>query len=363
VTTLLAKPLAGVLSLLLGVLTGLPAAGGVRDQQWHLDFLHIDQAHTISTGKGVTVGVIDTGVDAAHPDLAGPNLLPGADFSFEKRPDAWADQDGHGTAMAGLIAAHGQSEGIAPDATILPARTSVSIAVSEFATADAVRWAVDHGATVLCIASAGPNPDQGLKSAIDYAIAHDAVVVAASGNAPDDKGVVYPAGYPGVVGVTGIDQTGNAADFAVASSASVVAAPGVDIMTTRARNVVQSGYGTGSGTSDATAIVAGVAALVRAKFPDMPATEVIHRLTATAQDRGAPGRDDEYGYGIVDPVAALTADIPPLAHPSTVERPSPQAAPNSPSRAAVLGIVAAATGVAIVLLITTGLVIALRRRS
>jgi len=358
------KPVAWLLSLALGALTALPAADGVRDQQWHLEFLKIDQAHSISTGSGVTVGVIDTGIDAGHPDLAGPLLLAGADFSIEKRADAWADQDSHGTAMAGLIAAHGQAVGIAPDATILPVRDGlVRAAVDDFAASDGIRWAVNHGATVLCLAFGGPNTDQVLQSAVEYAIDHDVVVVAGVGNTTDGDGLQYPAGYSGVVGVAGVDENGNHADISVVSSAATLSAPAVNIMTTRARSVVPSGYGTSRGTSDATAIVAGVAALVRAKFPDMPATEVIHRLTATAQDRGAPGRDDEYGYGIVDPVAALTADVPPLAQSSTVETPPSQAAPSAPSRGTILVLIAAVTAAAIVLLITAGLAVALRRRS
>jgi type VII secretion-associated serine protease mycosin len=358
-----ARPLAGLLSLLLALFTGVPAMDTIRSQQWHLDFLHIDQAHTISTGKGVTVGVIDTGVDAAHPDLAG-SLEPGADFSFEKRADAWEDLDGHGTAMVGLIAAHGQAEGIAPDATILPVRDSVSrLGVDDTVAADAVDWAVNHGATVLCLAFGGPNDDQGLKAAIEYAIAHDVVVVAGVGNTTDGDGLQYPAGYSGVVGVAGVGQDGNHADISVVSSAAVLAAPAVHIMSTESRNAFPSGYGTRTGTSDATAIVAGVAALIRAKYPNMPAIEVIHRMTATAQDRGAPGRDDEYGYGIVDPVAALTANIPPLPTPTTVDTAAPQAEANQPNRLAVIGLIAAATLAAIIILIAAGLVIALRRRN
>jgi type VII secretion-associated serine protease mycosin len=363
VTALLAaRRLAGLLSLLLAMFTGVPALDTIRQQQWHLNFLQIDQAHTISTGKGVTVGVVDTGVDATHPDLTG-SLLPGADFSIEKRTDAWEDLDGHGTAMAGIIAAHGDAEGIAPDATILPVRDALTGLAGDITLADAITWAVDHGATVLCLAFGGSSPGSNLKTAVDYAIAHDVVVVAGVGNIPEGDGLQYPAGFPGVVGVAGVDRNGNHADFSVVSSASVLAAPAVDIMGPRARNVVPSGYGTGSGTSDATAIVAGVAALVRAKFPDMPATEVIHRMTATAHNRGTPGRNDEYGYGIVDPVAALTADVPPLATPTTVDTTAPQAEPNQPSRLTIIGIVAAATLAAIIILITAGFVIALRRRN
>jgi subtilisin family serine protease len=105
-----------------------------------------------------------------------------------------------------------------------------------------------------------------------------------------------------------VDQAGNHAAVSVTGAEVVLAAPAVDIETAGLNGT----YGKGTGTSEATAIVAGVAALVRAKYPQLSAPEVIHRLTATAIDKGPPGRDSEYGYGIVDPVAALTADVPPL---------------------------------------------------
>src|SRR5687768_4405976 len=96
---------ASVLAAVLTFLTGAPARDEIRDAQWHLEYLRMEQAHQTSTGEGVIVGVIDTGVDGGHPDLAG-RLLPGADLTVANRPDAWEDLDGHGTAMAGLIAAN-----------------------------------------------------------------------------------------------------------------------------------------------------------------------------------------------------------------------------------------------------------------
>src|SRR5258705_10997055 len=101
------------LALLMVLPTLSSRASTVREDQWHLDVLHIDQAHQLSTGRGVTVGVIDTGVDASHPDLAG-TVLPGTDLVGLNAGDGHLDQDGHGTAMAGIIGAHGQATGIAP---------------------------------------------------------------------------------------------------------------------------------------------------------------------------------------------------------------------------------------------------------
>ena len=134
----------------------------------------------------------------------------------------------------------------------------------------------------------------------------------------------------------------------------MLAAPAIEIVST----VAGGGYGKNSGTSDATAIVAGVAALVRSKFPQLSAREVIHRMTATAIDKGKPGRDDEYGYGIVNPVGALTADVPPLsesqssspAPPSIGAQPKPDNKGSSAALGSLIGAVllaAAGTGAAI----------------
>lgn len=145
-----------------------------------------------------------------------------------------------------------------------------------------------------------------LRQVVEEAIARDVVVVAAAGNSPHDKGVQWPAAIPGVVAVAGVDRNGNRSKISVAGPEVVLAAPSDDISSTN----TGGGYRVGTGTSDATAIVAGAVALVRSKFPNLKAKEVIRRLTATAIDKGAPGRDPEYGYGIVNLVGALTADLP-----------------------------------------------------
>jgi type VII secretion-associated serine protease mycosin len=335
---------------LLAVAPGLPAQpiqDEIRAQQWHLDFLNIDQVHQISTGKGVIVGVIDTGVDGGHPDLAG-RLLPGLDLSFFERPDALEDLDGHGTAMAGLIAAHGRALGIAPDATILPVRHTSTGAIGDARRqAEGIRWAVDHGATVLCLAFGHPEPDGYLERAIKYALDHDVVVVAAVGNTPDDEGLVYPAAYPGVIGAAGIDRDGNHAPISVISPAADLAAPG---------------YASASGTSDATAIIAGVAALIRAKYPDLTAQDIIHRMTATADDRGTPGRDNQYGHGIINPLAALTADIPPLNPPTTTTH-TDNATPPPPQPTNPRPLILATLSILLLALLAGAIIVTLRRRT
>jgi type VII secretion-associated serine protease mycosin len=343
------------------VFSAAPTRDEVRDAQWHLEYLHIAQAHQTSIGEGIIVGVVDTGVDAGHPDLAGA-LLPGTDTSPAGRSDAWEDLDGHGTTMAGLIAADGRSLGVAPGATVLPVRHSERGASIEVDSAEAIDWAVRNGATVLCLAFGGREQNAALRDAVARAIASDVLVVSAVGNS-SGTGVRYPAGYPGVVGVGGVDREGNHLADSLIGSVTMLVAPASDITAPDSRTVISSGYSRTQGTSDATAIVAGVAALIRSEFPDLSAAEVIHRMTATAIDKGEPGRDNAYGYGIVDPVAALTADVPPL-EPSTM----PSATASSPGGSASGGessgtpvgwLVGGGVGV----LLIAGLVLALRRRT
>lgn len=303
-------------------------ADAVRGQEWYLEFLHLSEAHRITEGDGVIVAVVDTGVNARQPELAG-NVLPGYDNMYGL--NGWNDDDGHGTAMASIIAGHGKNAadgtlGVAPKARILPIKVSESGDDGNYSDfLHGIGWAADHGAKVINISLAGEASDEE-GEAIRRAIAADAVVVAAAGNRPEDTEVGWPAAYPGVIAAAGVDRNGNHAELSVTGPQIVLSAPAVDITSPHA----DGQYVTASGTSDSAAIIAGVAALVRAKYPRMSAAEVVHRLTATAIDKGPPGRDDEYGYGIVNPVAALTADVPPLpASPTAI----PTRAPPAPDQA------------------------------
>ncbi|MEV7329182.1 type VII secretion-associated serine protease mycosin [Micromonospora sp. NPDC093244] len=283
----------------------------IRGDQWHLGYLHVSDAQKISRGSGVIVAVPDTGV-YDHPDLRS-NLLSGTDITSDNTGDGKTDSSSHGTGMAGLIAAHGRGDnqgalGIAPGSNLLPIR--IQVADEEGDSDDlaaGIEYAVSHGAKIISISSvAGPN--RNLQKAVESAIQADVLMIAAAGNLPRDRYVSFPASYPGVVAVGGIDRNGNRAAMSVTGSEIDVVAPAVDIYSTS----INGKYRKGTGTSDATAIVAGAAALIRSKYPYLPAREVAHRLTATAVDKGPPGRDDEYGYGVIDLVAALTADVPPL---------------------------------------------------
>jgi type VII secretion-associated serine protease mycosin len=283
----------------------------IRDEQWHLKYLESAEAQSFSRGNGVIVAVPDTGVDP-HPDLR-RNLLPGKDIIAGGKGDGQQDRDSHGTSMAGLIAAHGQTErrgalGIAPESRILPIYDAPPSGEGQpDDLARAIDFAIASGVDVISISSVGASSSR-LREAVRTAVGRDIVVVAGVGNLPQTQSVGYPAAEEGVIAVGGIDRNGQHAAISVTGPEVDVVAPAVDIYSTS----YGGKYSKGTGTSSATAIVAGAAALIRSKYPYLPAQEVAHRLTATAIDKGPPGRDDEYGYGVIDLVAALTADVPPL---------------------------------------------------
>ncbi|MEU7169889.1 S8 family serine peptidase [Micromonospora tulbaghiae] len=318
-------------------------------KQWHLQYLKAAQAHNLTQGENVIVAVLDTGV-SPHPDLS-ENLLDGADLIRGGNSEGRSDSSGHGTGMAGLIAAAGRrgaAQGIAPRSKVLPVVVTPPDGRGDpDVLAEGIDFAASHGAKVISISSVG-GASSSLVRAIRTAIAADITIVAAAGNRPEDAFVGYPAVEEAVIAVGGIDRTGNHAAISVAGPEIDVVAPAVDIYSTG----LNAGYRVGTGTSDATAIVAGAAALIRSKYPDLPAQEVAHRLTATAVDKGPPGRDDQYGYGVIDLVAALTADVPPLGFESSNVTPpaSAEAAPDKGDSAgtvrglATLGVLVAAGG-------------------
>ncbi|MFI5926236.1 type VII secretion-associated serine protease mycosin [Micromonospora sp. NPDC051543] len=309
-----------------GQLAGAPAAFApgdslsrtdqVRDEQWQLDELRADTAWRTSTGRGVTVAVVDSGVDANHPDLAG-QVLPGLDL-VGPAGGAGPDPVGHGTTVAGLIAGRNDDKrgvvGLAPDARILPVRVLDERNKYDDAliVAKGVRWAVDHGARVINLSLGGSGDSPALAAALDYAFARDVVVVACTGNlatSPDSK-PWYPSREPGVIAVAGLERNSdNLWSGSITGRATVLTAPATGLVGARPTD----GYWRVQGTSFAAPLVAATAALVRSRYPDMPAGQVVNRLVVTARDIGPTGRDDRFGYGVVDPVAALTADVPPVA--------------------------------------------------
>ncbi|NUT34934.1 MAG: type VII secretion-associated serine protease mycosin [Hamadaea sp.] len=350
-----------------------PAAahgGAIRAKQWHLGFLKIAEAHKFSQGAGVTVAVIDTGV-ADHEDLSG-NVLNGVDAIKGGAGNGRGDGDGHGTGMAGLIAAHGHGSGnrdgalgIAPKAKILPVRLTIgSVTGGDVPLAAGIRWAVSHGAKIINI-SQDIDGTETLR-AVNEAQAAGVLIFAAAGNTDqNDTSVSAPGRYPWAVAVAGVGKDGNRAPTSVSGAEVELSAPSVEIYSTSKGGI----WRFGTGTSDSTAIASGVAALVWSKFPELTAQEVLRRMEVTATDKGAAGRDPIYGYGVLDPVKALTAEVAPSASP-TQKSPSPlptqasrgpQAAPDDSGNGTVLLAVAAVGGLLVLALI--GVVIFLATRS
>lgn len=292
----------------------LLAAQTIEEQEWHLDALDVYSAQAQARGDGVIVAVIDSGVDAKHPDLVG-QVLPGAGFGRSKGTDGTTDVDGHGTGMAGIIAATGKDGGalgIAPGAKILPiASADEKEQFGLDVVAESIRWAADHGAKVVNMSlgfSSSMTPT--LVKAVNYAIEKDVVLVAATGN--DGKEVSAPANINGVIAVAGTTKEGKPWASSNVGTDTVLAAPAAGIVTTAPQSVYASGYAEMDGTSAASAIVSGVAALVRAKHPDMAAKDVVNVLVKTATDLAEPGRDAATGFGVVNPMGALTAQLPPV---------------------------------------------------
>ncbi|WP_072479816.1 S8 family serine peptidase [Amycolatopsis australiensis] len=300
------------------VMVATGVADPVRRGEYWLAQLHLEQAWQYSEGAGVVVGVIDTGVNSDHPDLAGA-VLPGRAF-----PDLGSgthDDWGHGTTVAVLIAGrgHGQSAGtlgVAPKTVILPAKLAGGAQSAD----DAIHWVVDHGAKVVNLSLGGDartDSEQAYDDGLRYAAEHDVVVVAAAGNRPHDAAVVSPANRPGVIAVSAVDASGTFRDdISVQGPEVALAAPGADI-TTLADTPQGRVPRQENGTSFAAAIVSGTVALLRAKYPQLDATAVTRRLTSTARRPAGGGRDSRYGFGVVDPLAALTTDPEPPASPRT----------------------------------------------
>jgi type VII secretion-associated serine protease mycosin len=327
---------AGALVLLAGA-SGVLAAPGVahaetiRDREWYLNTLNIAQAQQISQGAGVIVAVVDSGVWPEHPDLQG-QVLPGTGFGGDATSDG-SDNGGHGTAMASVIAGKGGNSshvlGIAPRVKILPISTGSGAAPDQIS--QGIHYAVDHGAKVVNISEGKTEPaTQTSIDAVRYALSKNVVVVSSAGNRPEASEVSEPANVPGVVAVGATDQSNQMWSGSVTGPEVVLAAPGVGIVGGDILGKAPSGYAVGDGTSGAGAIVSATAAMIFAKYPQITAANVINRLIRTAKDLGPSGRDENFGYGLVDPVAALTASVPQVSqNPLLSAVASPSAAPRA----------------------------------
>ncbi|MFE9768560.1 type VII secretion-associated serine protease mycosin [Streptomyces sp. NPDC005808] len=312
---------------------------------WALQRVLLDELWRQSKGKGVRVAVIDTGVDVQNPQLtdavdtdAGGNYLPenlkddNGDPIERGKENGTTDTVGHGTRVAGIIAARPAEGtgfvGLAPEATIIPLQQNDAEGHGTAETlADAISHAIRAGADVINISQDTSNavkPDPVLKQAVDEALANEIVVVASAGNDGLGGNVkqTYPASYDGVLAVAASDRNNERASFSQSGEFVDVAAPGVDMIST----VPAGGHCSDNGTSFSAPYVAGVAALLKAEHQDWTGRQIVAQIEQTAE-RSIAGHDRLVGWGVVDPVRALTEDDQPIESPSPQEGLSKAEAP------------------------------------
>jgi membrane-anchored mycosin MYCP len=342
-SALMAFALAGGASTAALTLAAPAHADSWRDKEYWLAESGITKAWDVSKGAGVKVAVIDSGVDGRHPDLGGV-LAGGADISGAGKANGQESigaKPEHGTLVATMLAGRGHQApeptakpsasasgsavdpavrpdgvvGVAPEAQLLSVSTWLGSAnpggkSDQDQIPEAVRWAVDNGARVINISLGSTSPEwpQSWDAAFLYAEQKDVVIVAAAGNrVGGNVQVGAPATIPGILTVAGLDRTGAASIDSSSQGISIgVAAPAEDLV----GGLPGGGYADWAGTSGATPIVSGVAALIRSKWPEMSASQVINRIVSTAKDAGAPGKDPLYGFGVLNAEAALKADVP-----------------------------------------------------
>lgn len=259
----------------------------------------------------VIIGIVDSGVDVTHPDLKAKivDTFNGADNNKDVK-----DVVGHGTHVAGIAAALTNNgigvAGAAPECGILAVKVSSgdSSAPSTAGIANGVIWAADHGAAVINLSLGSRSESKAITDAVKYAMSKNVVVVAATGN--DSARVMsYPAAVQGVVAVGSTDAADARSRFSNYGPWVSVTAPGSNILSTFPYNtnlIGQTEYGSISGTSMATPFVTGLVALIRSKYPTMPAVMVKQVLESSSDDKGKPGFDEEYGHGRVNVARSLT---------------------------------------------------------
>ncbi|MEN8656022.1 type VII secretion-associated serine protease mycosin [Streptomyces sp. 21So2-11] len=300
---------------------------------WSLQRVLLDELWTQSTGKGVRVAVIDTGVDTRNPQLkravnaqSGRNLMPrglkdeNGDKLERGKENGTTDTVGHGTKIAGIIAARPAKGtgfvGLAPDATIIPIQQNDAEGNGTAKTlAAAINYAIQARAHVINISQDTANavkPTPILEQAVDAALAEGIVVVASAGNDGLGGNVkeTYPASYKGVLAVASSDRNNERAAFSQSGDFVGIAAPGVDMIST----VPGGGHCADNGTSFSAPYIAGIAALIKSKHQDWTYQQITAQIQQTAE-RSVAGHDRLVGWGVVDPVRALTEDDKPVDRP------------------------------------------------
>lgn len=290
------------------------------DQQWHHAAIGSEAAWDRSRGASVVVAVNDTGADCTHPDLQG-KCLRGYDFVNDDTDPR--DDHGHGTHVSGLVAATANNAvggaGSGPEAMVLPVKVLSSGGSGNMSwIASGVTYAADNGAQIINMSLGGRFTSSALRDAIAYAIGKGVTVVAAAGN-ESTSNPSYPAAYPGVISVAATDRQNRLADFSNYGDTLDVSSPGVGILST----VRGGSYQAWNGTSMASPIVAGVAALLKAQGPCRSPQDIENVLESTAKDLGSPGWDRTFGAGLIQADKALAQNPQPCGGSGTPGAPTP----------------------------------------
>jgi len=384
--------------------------GGIRDREWWLANLHVPQAWQFSRGAGVTVAVLSSGVEAAHPDLAG-SIVTGPDLTGSGEAAGAPSWGIEGTSAASIIAGHGDNVdhasgiiGIAPGARILSIRvvldatdplnaSAADVRPLPTAIAAGIRYAVGHGAQVINLPldpaslasdgaatgglSAAAGGSAAERAAVSYALGKGVVLVAPTGdNGEDGNEPTFPAAYPGVIALGAVDRHFVRAAFSIRQPYVALTAPGVNLTTASP----PSGYRNMSTTDAASAIVAGVAALIRSRYPALTGSQVRRALLAGSVARPPSATAPGDGAGTVDALKAVqaaaliaaprTSASAPSTSPATAQAPPGKTGPPAGHPRAgvldrattVLRDAAMAAGMLIVLLLASLVGIRIRRR-
>ncbi len=285
--------------------------------QWHLPKISAPAAWDVTTGApAVKIAIVDSGVQADHPDLGG-RVLAGYDF-VNTDADA-SDDNGHGTAVAGTAAASGNNgsgvAGVAWNVAILPVKVLGADNTGSYsAIASGINYAADQGARIINLSLGGTTSSRTLQSAVTYAWNKGCVIVAAAGN-NGSSAAFYPAAYSQVVAVSALNAGDVLPSWSNYGSYVDISAPGENITTTTAGG----GYITISGTSFASPLVAGTVGLALSLDPTLSNSAVVSLLTSNADDMGAAGYDIYYGAGRLNAakVAAAAVKVPDTSAPVT----------------------------------------------
>jgi len=271
--------------------------------QYAVSKLNLIEAHHMAIGNYVMVAVIDSRIDTRHPDLQG-SIADADQFNVVGRPQEQPDK--HGTAMTSAIVAHRTLLGVAPRARILAIQAFTANAQSAQAATPniiaGIDWAITRGARVINMSFAGPY-DPMLQLALKRAHDKGVILIAAAGNMGPDSPPLYPAADENVIAVTAVDQNDKLFARANQGPHIALAAPGVSVL----EAAPNATYDFTTGTSVAAAHVSGVAALIIERAPEIDSTTLEDILFSTAKDLGPPGRDSQFGFGLVDPYRALNA--------------------------------------------------------